>query len=72
MDEELDVASTRVPSAGRSEPGMLAAAPPAYEPVPTRRAYAPEPARGSYREDGAFEPEGNPSDWDATGSIGKR
>jgi hypothetical protein len=35
--------------------------------VPPARAYAPvppDPVRGSLREDGAFVPEGQPSDWD--------
>ncbi|MGB7964966.1 MAG: extensin, partial [Methylocella sp.] len=39
--------------------------------VPSARAYAPvppEPVRGSLREDGAFVPEGQPSDWDLTPS----
>ena len=35
-------------------------------------AAAPEPARGSYRDDGAYEPEGNPHDWDVTSSIKPR
>jgi hypothetical protein len=35
--------------------------------MPPARAYAPvppDPVRGSLREDGAFVPEGQPSDWD--------
>ena len=43
--------------------------------LPSARAYAPvppEPVRGSMREDGAFVPEGQPSDWDLTPSIPPR
>jgi len=35
----------------------------AYTPVP------PEPVRGSMREDGAFVPEGKPSDWDLPSTL---
>ena len=77
VEEDQDVASSGVPSGGRSERGVAMAAPPAYsgEGLPPRRAtaYASSPPRGSYREDGAFSPEGgSPNDWDVTtSSIGK-
>lgn len=73
-DQEQDIASTRVPSGGRSERGLVAGAPPEPDYPPRRAAaYASAPARGSYRDDGAFVPEGSPDDWDAaTSSIRRR
>lgn len=70
-EEEQDVASTRVPSAGRSQRGLDVAAPPAYAESP-RQTAGYSPARGSYRDDGAYEPEGNPGDWDVTSSISRK
>ena len=77
IDEEMDIAQAGHPQgdslAMHVGPGP---APPARIPdayfaaaagVPSARAYAPvppEPVRGSLREDGAFVPEGKPSDWD--------
>lgn len=71
VEEDQDVAGTRPPAGGQTEPGMVATAPPAYDaPPPQAAAYSPvPPARGSYREDGAFQPEGTPNDWDVTSSI---
>jgi hypothetical protein len=77
-DEEMDVASSRVPSGGESQRGMVANAPPPYEAPPrvitpgNATAYSPVPAHGSFRDDGAFQPEGNPNDWDITSSIKPR
>jgi hypothetical protein len=63
MDEDVDIAQ---PSARIPDTYFAAAArvPPA--PVP------PEPVRGSIREDGAFVPEGQPSDWDLPSTIPPR
>lgn len=69
MEEEQDVASSAMPSAGRSERGPSMGAPPPYD---GRRSYAAAPSRGSFREDGAFVPEGSASDWDVTSSIRRR
>jgi hypothetical protein len=73
VEEDQDVASTHVPTAGASEPGMVAAAPPPYDAQALRprqaAAYSPVPSHGSYRDDGAFQPEGAPADWDITSSI---
>jgi hypothetical protein len=85
IDEEVDIAQAGHPSgdtlAVHAGPGP---APPARIPdayfadaarMPSARAYAPvppEPMRGSLREDGAFVPEGQPSDWDLTpSSLGR-
>ena len=75
-EEEQDVAAARPPPASPPEPGLVAGAPPAYDApaasdAPPRRAaaYSPAPSHGSYRDDGAFEPEGTPNDWDITSSI---
>ena len=66
MEEEQDVASAPLPSSdGRSERGPVVGAPPAY-------ASATAPKSGSYRDDGAFVPEGSTTDWDVTSSIGRR
>lgn len=73
VEEEQDVASTRLPSGGRSERGLVASSPPVDESEPgPRRAAAYSSPRGSYRDDGAFEPEGSPSQWDVTSSIKDR
>ena len=64
VEEEQDVASAPLPAAGRSERGPQLAAPPAYASRATKA--------GSYREDGAFMPEGSASDWDVTSSIPQR
>jgi len=77
IDEDMDIAQAGHPAgdvlALHVGPGPT---PPARIPdayfaaaarVPTARAYAPvppDPVRGSLREDGAFVPEGQPSDWD--------
>ena len=77
VEEEQDIASSAVPTGGRSERGLVASAPPvedappAYAPSRRRPAFAENPARGSYRDDGAFQPEGSPDQWDVTSSIRK-
>ncbi len=77
VDEELDVAGAHPPpSAGAVEPGLVAAAPPPppeSAAPPRAAAYAPmPPSDGSYREDGAYVPEGSATDWDVTSSIPHR
>ena len=72
IEEDQDVASSVEPSGGRVERGPNVAAPPVYAGAgmaPRSASDATTPARGSYREDGAFEPEGAPTDWDVTSSI---
>ncbi|HUZ92177.1 MAG TPA: extensin family protein [Methylocella sp.] len=78
IDEDIDIAQAGHPAGDALAlhvgpgPGPSARIPDAYfaaaERVPLpARAYAPvppEPVRGSMREDGAFVPEGKPSDWD--------
>lgn len=77
IEEELDVAQAGHPAgdalAVHAGPGLAPTAriPDSYfaaaERVPLARAYAPVPPEqmhGSLREDGAFVPEGQPSDWD--------
>jgi hypothetical protein len=85
IDEEIDVAQAGHPAgdvlALHAGPGPAPSAriPDAYFTAaarqPPARAYAPvppEPVRGSLREDGAFVPEGQPSDWDLTSAIPRR
>ena len=72
MEEEQDVASSALPSGGRAEHGPALAAPPAYDGGSQARSYAAAPHHGTYREDGAFVPEGAPNDWDVTSSIKPR
>ena len=85
IDEDIDIAQAGHPEgdalafhAGPG-PGPSARIPDAYfaaaAHAPAARAYAPvppEPVRGSMREDGAFVPEGKPSDWDLTSTIPPR
>ncbi|MGH6800565.1 MAG: extensin family protein, partial [Methylocella sp.] len=84
IDEDVEIAQAGHPPSDtlalHMGPGP---APPAHIPdayfaaaahVPSARAYAPvppEPVRGSMREDGAFVPEGQPSDWDLLSAIPK-
>ena len=73
MDEEQDVASTAAPGIGRSERGPNIGAPPPYDGSGSAtRAYAAASKRGTSREDGAFVPEGTPTDWETTSSIKSR
>lgn len=70
LEEEQDMADGKPPSEPASlhpGPGSLVANAPA--PYSRPSAYAPEPASGSIREDGAFVPEGTPHDWDVTSTI---
>jgi Extensin-like protein C-terminus len=85
IDEEVDIAQAGHPPGdtlalhvgpGRAPPARI---PDAYfaaaARVPSVNAYAPvppEPIRGSLREDGAFVPEGPPSDWDLAPSTAGR
>jgi len=80
IDEDLDVAQGGRPGgmqamALHEGPGSLdAGLPPAPPPRPgAAQTYAPlpQPQRGSIRDDGAFEPEGRPQDWDITSSINR-
>lgn len=77
VDEELDVASHGAPPPeAPRETGLEASAPPPMNLspnlAPPRRAAAyASPPSGSLRDDGAFEPEGAPKDWDVTSSIPK-
>lgn len=77
IDDDVDMAEGKVRNGGalalHAGPGLgpVASIPPEYfiaaMKTPAPRAYAPvppAPMRGSLREDGAFVPEGNPSDWD--------
>lgn len=84
IDDDVDIASTRGTTGGglalHAGPGpapmasipaelfVAAAKPPAAR---ASSAALSEPVRGSIRDDGAFEPEGNPSDWDLTSSIAR-
>lgn len=64
IEEEQDVASTRVPTDGRNERGFDLGAPPPYTGDSGARrtaGYSPRPA--------ASIPEGSPMDWDVTSSI---
>lgn len=72
IEEEQDVSSNAVPAGGREERGPSVAAPPLYAGagMPTRSASTS--SRGSYRDDGAFVPEGATTDWDVTSSIQRR
>ena len=72
LEEEQDVAGGGVPAADRSERGLAMGAPPVSEGQPRRAAAYAAPTRGTYRDDGAFVPEGNTSDWDVTSSIKQR
>ncbi len=77
IDDDVDMAEGRVRDGGalamHAGPGSAPAAsiPPEYfiaaMKTPAARAYAPspsEPLRGALRDDGAYIPEGNSSDWD--------
>jgi len=82
IDDETDIAQGHAPppamalQVGAGQ-GPIASLPPAYtnpNRPPQSSAYAPappQPARGSYREDGAFVPEGRPEEWDITSSIAR-
>jgi hypothetical protein len=81
IDDETDVAQGHAPAfsvamhAGPG-PGPMASLPPAYTAPnrPRNGAYSPAPqppAHGSLRDDGAYVPEGRPSEWDITSSIAR-
>lgn len=85
IDDDIDTADARVRDGGalalHAGPGSapIASIPPEYfiaaMKTPAARAYAPvprEPMRGSLRDDGAFVPEGNPSDWDLPPPAARR
>ncbi len=85
IDEDIDIAQAGHPPSDtlalHAGPGPAPSAriPDAYfaaaAGVPSARAYAPvppAPVRGSLREDGAFVPEGQPSDWDLPSAIPPR
>lgn len=85
IDEDVDTAEARgrdggaVALHGGAGSPPTASIPPEYfiaaMKTPAARAYAPtppDPMRGSLREDGAFVPEGRPSDWDLPPTAGRR
>jgi hypothetical protein len=78
IDDDMDISQAE-PAIGLHPgpgPGPVASVPAqSYATAPSSaRAYSPmppQPTHGTLRDDGAFVPEGNPRDWDATSSIPK-